>query len=103
MFRTLVYFNHKRVMEYKSLIERKRVIEFKNATVSTENAIKGAIPFLSGETGGKSELNGDVLDNYLLDCEEFENALQERDDYFDLLMKILNHKILLIPLLSLQY
>lgn len=85
MFRTLVYFNHKKVMEYKSLIERKKVIEFKNATVSTENGFKGAIAFFSGETGGKSELNGDILNNYLLDCEEFENALQERDDYFDLL------------------
>ena len=85
MFRTLVYFNHKRVMEYKSLIERKRVIEFKNATVSTEKAIQGGVSLLSGQTGEKSELNGDVLNNFLLDCEEFESALQEREDYFDLL------------------
>lgn len=41
MFRTLVYFNHRRVMEYKSLIERKKLIEFKNSTVSTENGFKG--------------------------------------------------------------
>lgn len=85
MFRTLIYFNHKKIMDYKSVIEGKRVIEFRNAKVSTERGFKGTISFISGETGGKSELNGDVLNNYLLDCEEFENALQERDDYFDLL------------------
>lgn len=73
-------------MEYKSLIERKRAVEFKNITVSSENEIKGSISLLSGHTGEKSQLNGDIVDNFLLDCEEFENALLERDDYFDLLV-----------------
>ena len=35
MFRTLVYFNHKKVMEYKSLIERKKVIESINCKYTT--------------------------------------------------------------------
>ena len=83
MFRTLIYFDEKRVLEYKSLIERKKAVAIRNVKITNEKSGKAQISILSGGIAGKSEMDGEVLENYLLDCEEFENLLEERDDYFD--------------------
>lgn len=83
MFKTLIYFDKKRITEYKSLIERKKAIELKNMKISNEKVGKAQVPLISGGLTGKSEMEGEILENYLLDCEEFENLLKDREDYFD--------------------
>lgn len=83
MFRTLIYFDKKKITEYKSLIERKKAVELKNVKISNEKSGKTQIPLVSGGITGKSEMDGQILENYLLDCEEFENILKDREDYFD--------------------
>lgn len=81
VFRTLIYFDKKKITEYKSLIERKKAIELKSVKISNEKTGKAQIPIASGGITGKSEMDGQVLENYLLDCEEFENILSGREDY----------------------
>lgn len=83
MFRTLIYFDNKKITEYKSLIERKKAVAVKSVKISNEKVGKAHVSILSGGIAGKSELDGEILDNYLLDCEEFENLLIDRDDYYD--------------------
>ncbi|MDR7856648.1 hypothetical protein [Tissierella sp.] len=83
MFRTLIYFDNKKITEYKSLIEGKKAISLNNVKISSEKIGKAQIPVLSGEFTGRSEMNGEILSNYLLDCAEFENLLKDRDDYYD--------------------
>lgn len=85
MFHTLIYFNREKVITYKSLIEGKKAIDFKDATLVKDKGGKAIFPIMSGEMGTTSELKGEVLANYLLDCKEFEDILFGRDDYFDLL------------------
>ncbi|CUP19105.1 Uncharacterised protein [Clostridium baratii] len=83
MFRTLVYFDNKKITEYKSLIQRKKAVALRNVKISNEKTGKAQIPIISGGLTGKSEMDGEILENYLLDCEEFENLLKDREDYFD--------------------
>lgn len=83
MFRTLVYFDDKKVAEYKSLIKGEKLVSFKNVKVSNEKAGKVDISILSGGVSGSSEMDGEILNNYLLDCKEFENLLEDTEDYFD--------------------
>ncbi len=85
MFKTLIYFDSKKVMEYKSLIERKKAINLKSIKVSNEKSGKVQIPILSGDVFGKSEMDGEILENYLLDCEEFEDLIESTEYYFDFL------------------
>lgn len=83
MFRTLIYFDKNKVLQYKSLIEGKKAVEINKVKVSNEKSGKGQIYILSGGISGKSEMEGAILENYLFDCEEFEKLLEGRDDYFD--------------------
>jgi len=83
MFRTLVYFDAKKIAEYKSLIKGEKTVTFKNIKVSSEKSGKVDFQVFSGGAGGKSEMDGEILSNYLLDCKEFENSLKDMDDYFD--------------------
>lgn len=83
MFRTLVYFDDKKVAEYKSLIKGEKVVSFKNIKVSNKKTGKVDISILSGGASGSSEMDGEILNNYLLDCREFESLLKDMDDYFD--------------------
>lgn len=85
MFKTLIYFDSKKVMEYKSLIERKKAVKLKNVKFSNEKSGKAQIPILSGGVVGKSEMDGEILENHLLDCEEFEDLLENTEYYFDFL------------------
>ncbi|HAT4245798.1 hypothetical protein [Clostridium perfringens] len=85
MFRTLIYFDKKKITEYKSLIEKKKAVLLKKVKVSEEKAGNGKLLAFSGSISGKSEIDGEFLECNLLDCEEFENLLKEREahDYFD--------------------
>lgn len=57
MFRSLLYFNKKKIDQYSA--------------------------YMLGKKVGVKESEGDLEANYLLECERFEKLLQERDDYID--------------------
>lgn len=57
MFRSLLYFNKKKIDQYST--------------------------YMLGKKVGVKESEGDLEANYLLECERFEKLLQERDDYID--------------------
>lgn len=87
MFRTLVYFDEKKISEYKSLIKGKKTVSFKNIKLSNEKSGKVDLSIISGGLGGKSEMDGEILSNFLLDCKEFEDLLKDVDDYFDFIQE----------------
>lgn len=83
MFRTLVYFDDSKVAEYKSLIKGEKGVSFKNVKVSNEKRSDIGISILSGGVSGSSEMDGEILNNFLLDCREFEDLLENMEQYFD--------------------
>ncbi|WP_391206596.1 hypothetical protein [Psychrobacillus sp. L4] len=85
MFRNLIYFDSKKVMDYRSILEGKKYVSIKNIKVSSEKSLAAKMPVISGGIGGASEMDGEILENLLLDCEEFESLLEKknRNDYFD--------------------
>lgn len=86
MFRTLIYFDKKKITEYKSLIEKKKAVLLKKVKVSEEKAGNGKLLAFSGSISGKSEIDGEFLECNLLDCEEFENLLKEREAHDTLIL-----------------
>ena len=87
MFKNLIYFDSKKVAEYKAVLEGKKHVAIKSVKISSTKSLDAKISVLSGGIGGSNEMEGELLDNLLLDCNEFEDLLEEKggDYYFDLI------------------
>lgn len=85
MFKNLIYFDSNKVAEYTAVLEGQRKVKFKKAKVKTDKTFKADINILSAGKGGGSELEGELQDNLILDCNEFETLLEEKgkDSFFD--------------------
>ena len=86
MFKNLIYFDSKKVAEYKAVLEGKKHVAIKNVKISSTKSLDAKISVLSGGIGGSNEMDGELVDNLLLDCNEFEDILEEKggDYYFNL-------------------
>ncbi|WP_294749790.1 hypothetical protein [uncultured Exiguobacterium sp.] len=85
MFKNLIYFDSNKVTEYTALLEGKKNIAVKNIKVrSGKSAGVKVAPFSAG-IDGSSELEGEILENLLIDCNEFEKLLNNKSEesYFD--------------------
>lgn len=85
LFKNLIYFDSKKVSEYMAVLEGERKVKFKNARVTTDKSINTNIKVLSAGKNGSNELEGELQDNLILDCNEFENLLERKskDSFFD--------------------
>lgn len=85
IFKNLLYFDAKKVEEYKALLEGKKYIAIKNVKISSSKSLEAQISILSGGIGGSNEMEGELVDNLLLDCNEFEHLLDKNggDNFFD--------------------
>lgn len=87
MFKNLIYFDNTKIAEYGALLEGKKHIAVKNVKVSSGKAVNAKIPLVSAGINGTNEIQGEVTDNFLLDCNEFEKLISDKgtDNYFDFL------------------
>lgn len=87
MFKNLLYFDVNKVALYKAVLEGKKHVAIKNVKISSSKSLGAKVSVLSGEIGGSNEFEGELVDNLLLDCNEFENLLEKRggDYFFDLI------------------
>lgn len=60
-------------------------IDFKNVKMNTGKSLKANVSVLSGGLNGSNEMEGEVIDNLILDCNEFEDLLgkESENNYFD--------------------
>ncbi|MDT8862795.1 hypothetical protein N0O92_21695 [Alkalihalobacillus sp. MEB130] len=87
MFKNLIYFDASKVAEYKAILEGKKHVAIKNVKVSSGKSLSANVSVLSGDISGKNEMEGELLENLILDCNEFEGLLESKgnDNYFDLI------------------
>lgn len=85
MFKNLIYFDLDKITEYRAVLEGERQVKFKNARVTTDQTLNANIKVLSGGKNESNELEGELQDNLILDCNEFEELLERKskDNYFD--------------------
>ncbi|MGG0509337.1 hypothetical protein ABE078_17855 [Priestia megaterium] len=87
MFKNLIYFDSNKVAEYGAVLEGKKHVNVKNIKVSSGKSLSAKVAILSGGVTGNNEMEGEILDNLILDCNEFEELLESKgkDNYFDFL------------------
>lgn len=87
MFKNLIYFDSNKVAEYGAVLEGKKHIAIKNVKVSSGKSLSAKVPMLSGGVNGSNEMEGEIVENLILDCNEFEELLKSKskDNYFDFL------------------
>lgn len=83
MFGTILYFNRDKVDEYNSLISKKKTLKVNGVTVESDKGAELSTPIGSAGIKGKTSMSGEYQDNFMLDCAEFEEKLNGRDDFFD--------------------
>lgn len=81
----MIYFDTQKVAEYKAVLEGKKHVAIKNVKISSSKSLDAKISVLSGTIGGTNEMEGELINNLVLDCNEFEELLNEKggDYYFD--------------------
>ncbi|MEC1585378.1 hypothetical protein P9D80_08580 [Bacillus spizizenii] len=87
MFKNLIYFDNIKVAEYGALLEGKKHVAIRNVKVSSSKTASTKIPVISAGINGNNEIEGEIVENLLLDCNEFEELLTDKgtDNYFDFL------------------
>lgn len=87
MFKNLIYFDSKKVAEYVAVLEGEKHLAIKNVKVSSGKSLSAKVPVVSGKINGSNEMQGEILENFILDCNEFEKLLKDKgkDNFFDLL------------------
>ncbi|MEI2406359.1 DUF6414 family protein [Niallia taxi] len=86
MFKNLIYFDAVKVAEYSAVLEGKKHIAIKNVKVNSGKSLSAKVAVLSGGINGSNEMEGEIVDNLILDCNEFEELLENKsqDNFFDL-------------------
>lgn len=86
MFRSLRYCNSKAVKEYHAIISGQRPLRIDKVNVSNEKGASLNLSVAGAKFSGKTTLDASVEESLLYDYETFENALLNRDDFFDACM-----------------
>lgn len=62
-------------------------MDIKKVKVSSGKSLNAKVSVLSGGINGSNEMEGEILENLILDCNEFEELLESnsKDNYFDFL------------------
>lgn len=99
LFKNLIYFDSKKVSEYMAVLEGERKVKFKNARVTTDKSINTNFKVVSAGKNGSNELEGELQDNLILDCNEFENLLERKskDSFFDFIKDENDYDVETIP------
>ncbi|MBM7587935.1 hypothetical protein JOC86_004510 [Bacillus pakistanensis] len=87
MFKNLIYFDSTKVAEYGAVLEGKKHVAIKNVKVNSGKSLNAKVPVVSGGINKSNEMEGEIVDNLILDCNEFEELLvsKSKDNYFDFL------------------
>ncbi|WP_019392708.1 DUF6414 family protein [Priestia filamentosa] len=87
MFKNLIYFDSNKVAEYGAVLEGKKHVAIKNVKVNSSKSLGAKVPVLSAGINGSNEMEGELVENLILDYNEFEGLLESKskDNFFDFL------------------
>lgn len=84
MFGKVIYFDEEKINEYKSALLGKKNIKINQINVSDDKGIGVNIPVANGSVKASKSYSAEIQNSLLLECNEFENALNEKQiDYLD--------------------
>lgn len=86
MFKNLIYFDSQKVAGYSALLKGERQVDIRKVRKNTSKSVRGGLPIASGNYDNVDEVEGEIVDNPIFDCNEFEELLREnsKDNYFDM-------------------
>ncbi|PRT39170.1 DUF6414 family protein [Bacillus wiedmannii] len=85
MFKNLIYFDSNKVAEYRAVLEGKKYVKINKVKVNSGKSLNAKVSVLSGGISGSNEMEGEIVESLILDCNEFEGLLESnsKDNYFD--------------------
>lgn len=84
MFGKVIYFDEEKINEYKSALLGKKNIKINQINVSDDKGIGVNIPIANGSVKASKSYSAEIQNSLLLECNEFEDALNEKQiDYLD--------------------
>lgn len=86
MFKNLIYFDSQKVAGYSALLKGERQVNIGKVRKNTSKSVRGGMPLASGNYDNVDEVEGEIVDNPIFDCNEFEELLEKnsKDNYFDM-------------------
>lgn len=88
MFKHLIYFDNEKVRDYLALLNGEKHLEIQQVKL-TQDSNRDTHSTFQTQYLGKNEIVGEFINNPLLDCNEFENALEKKgaNSYFNYVEK----------------
>ena len=83
MFGNVVYYDKKKIDEYRSVIKGQRNLEVEEYEVSNDKGIQVDLKAFGADAKASKTYKAKVQESLLYNCDEFEKLLSGRDDYFD--------------------
>lgn len=83
MFGNVVYYDKKKIDEYRSVINGQRNLEVQEYEVSNDKGVQLGLKALGVDTKASKTYTAKVQESLLYNCDEFEKMLSGREDYFD--------------------
>ncbi|MDR3541969.1 MAG: hypothetical protein P4L69_13520 [Desulfosporosinus sp.] len=83
MFGNLLYYDTKKINDYKAIIRGSRNVKIEKMDISNDKGANIHLPIAGGEIKATKSYEATIEESLLFDCDEFERLLAERDDYFD--------------------
>lgn len=84
MFGKIIYFDEEKIVEYKSALLGKNSVKINQIDVSDDKGIGISIPIANGAVKANKSYKAEIQNSLLLECNEFENALKEKQiDFSD--------------------
>lgn len=83
MFGNIIYFDKKKIDEYKAVIKGQKNVEVDEYEVSNDKGLQLGLKGLGADLKASKSYTAKVQESLLYECDEFEKLLDGRDDYFD--------------------
>jgi hypothetical protein len=83
MFGNVVYYDKKKIDEYRSLIKGQRNLEVEEYEISNDKGVQVDLKALGADVKASKTYKARVQESLLYNCDEFEKLLRGRDDFFD--------------------
>lgn len=83
MFGNVVYYDKKKIDEYKSVIKGQKNLEVEEYEVSNDKGVQIDLKAFGADSKANKTYKAKVQESLLYNCDEFEKMLGGRDDFFD--------------------
>lgn len=83
MFGNVIYFDKRKIDEYKAVIKGQKNVEVDEYEVSNDKGLQFGLKAFGGDLKASKSYTAKVQESLLYECDEFEKLLEGRDDYYD--------------------